>query len=82
MRTNTYLYTFRKKLGLTIEEFATLIESNSGVLSMAEIGKRNLPSTSSLLATHWVAFFLTNWCKRPSLHLITKIWFTFLHFIA
>jgi hypothetical protein len=53
MHTNTYLYTLRKKLGLTIEEFATLIGSNSGVLSMAEIGKRNLPSTSSLLAAHW-----------------------------
>jgi transcriptional regulator with XRE-family HTH domain len=53
MRANTYLYTLRKKLGLTIEEFATLIGSNSGVLSMAEIGKRNLPFNSSMLATHW-----------------------------
>jgi transcriptional regulator with XRE-family HTH domain len=43
MHTNTYLYTLRKKLGLTIEEFATLIESNSGILSMAEIGKRKFP---------------------------------------
>ena len=53
MNTNTFLYSLRKKLGLTIEEFATLIDTNSGALSMAEIGKRNLPSTAALLAAQW-----------------------------
>lgn len=52
MNSNTYLSALRKKLGLTIEVLATVLDCNTGQLAMAETGKRSLPSKSNLLFTY------------------------------
>jgi transcriptional regulator with XRE-family HTH domain len=53
MDSNSYLSLLRKKLGLTIEAFATALDCHTGQLAMAETGKRSLPSKSSLLVSYW-----------------------------
>jgi transcriptional regulator with XRE-family HTH domain len=43
-----FILSIRQALGISQEAFATLVDCDRGLLSMAETGKRHLPATASL----------------------------------